>query len=242
MGIIDAEGLFALWERGRIQTVTGQRRTMLRGCDIPEGALDGLSVGQADTMLMDLRISIFGTEVNSVVACPGCAELLDVSFDLREIRSHPPANPVDPIAICADDYRVEARPPTLEDLRWLEHCSPIDDLRDFLLARCVVAAEHSGAQVDVADLPALVVDRVSAALSEADPQAETRLSLQCGGCGCSWNALFDIVTFLWRELETWVWRTAEDVDTLAARYGWSEADILAMSPSRRDLYLELSRA
>jgi hypothetical protein len=32
-----------------------------------------------------------------------------------------------------------------------------------------------------------------------------------------------------------------DVHALASAYGWREADVLAMSPMRRQVYLELAR-
>jgi len=50
---------------------------------------------------------------------------------------------------------------------------------------------------------------------------------------------FDILTYLWSEIEDWAQRLLLEVHTLALAYGWSERDILAMSPRRRRLYLEM---
>jgi hypothetical protein len=51
--------------------------------------------------------------------------------------------------------------------------------------------------------------------------------------------LFDIVSFFWTELSAQAKRLLREVHTLARGYGWREADILAMSARRRQLYLDL---
>ena len=48
---------------------------------------------------------------------------------------------------------------------------------------------------------------------------------------------FDIVSFFWSELTAWSIRILDHVHRLASAYGWSEADILTMTPSRREMYL-----
>ena len=67
------------------------------------------------------------------------------------------------------------------------------------------------------------------------------MSLGCPTCGRAWLVPFDIAAFFWDDLDAWVRRTARDVGTLAAQFGWAEADILAMGADRRALYLELTR-
>jgi hypothetical protein len=53
--------------------------------------------------------------------------------------------------------------------------------------------------------------------------------------------LFDIASFLWRETHGWAQGTLRDVHGLAAAYGWREEDVLRLSPTRRQIYLELAR-
>ncbi len=57
--------------------------------------------------------------------------------------------------------------------------------------------------------------------------------------GFVFSVAFDIVSFLWNELNAWAIRTLREVHILASAYGWSETDILAMSPWRRQFYLEV---
>ena len=79
-------------------------------------------------------------------------------------------------------------------------------------------------------------------MAAADPQANIDIGMTCAGCDHHWACAFDIASFLWREIDAWARRTLRDVHTLARAYAWSEQDILALSPTRRQVYLELSRS
>jgi hypothetical protein len=72
-----------------------------------------------------------------------------------------------------------------------------------------------------------------------DPQADIRIALTCPQCGHGWNAQFDISGYLWTEIDQWAHQTLNAVHRLARAYGWSERDILELSPVRRQLYLGL---
>jgi hypothetical protein len=49
----------------------------------------------------------------------------------------------------------------------------------------------------------------------------------------------DIITFFWMEIKTRARRLLTEVHLLARTYGWSENDILTMSPRRRTMYLQM---
>jgi hypothetical protein len=91
----------------------------------------------------------------------------------------------------------------------------------------------------VHQLPTEVIDAVIERMAQADPQANLQLAVACPSCNHQWQVVFDIVSFFWSELNTWAQRTLREVHTLARAYGWPEADILAMSPWRRQCYLEM---
>lgn len=74
---------------------------------------------------------------------------------------------------------------------------------------------------------------------ECDPQAEVLLQLTCPSCQREWMITFDIVSFLWIEIHAHAKRLLQEVHTVARAYGWHEADILALSPVRRQFYLEM---
>jgi hypothetical protein len=79
-------------------------------------------------------------------------------------------------------------------------------------------------------------------MEEADPLAAIQLALSCPECGYQWQATFDIESFFWSEINAWANRTLHEVHALASRYGWCERDILAMSPWRRQAYLNMVHA
>ncbi len=78
------------------------------------------------------------------------------------------------------------------------------------------------------------------ALAELDPAADLRFDLVCPACGHGWEPLFDVAAFLWAAVERWALLTLRDVHQLALAYGWRESDVLALSPLRRQLYLEMA--
>ena len=108
-----------------------------------------------------------------------------------------------------------------------------------LLERCLLAVRYQGTEQAIDQLPTDVEQAVGARMAQADPQADVQLALSCPGCRHHWQAPFDIVSFFWNELHAWACRILRDVHTLASAYGWREADILAMSSWRRQVYLEM---
>jgi hypothetical protein len=112
-----------------------------------------------------------------------------------------------------------------------------------LVQACTVRALRHGEPVDADALPELLPERVerriAEAAAEADPTADVRLTVACPECGDATPAELDITSYLWTELDTWARDLMLDVHLLATAYGWSEPEILALSPLRRRYYLEL---
>jgi hypothetical protein len=75
-------------------------------------------------------------------------------------------------------------------------------------------------------------------MAELDSNANVQLALACPICHHHWSAPFDIGLFLWSELSAWAHKRLEEVHRLASAYGWTEAEILQLSPIRRQYYLE----
>jgi hypothetical protein len=139
-------------------------------------------------------------------------------------------------------YRISFRLPNSSDLLSLSGQRDAVKMREQLLARFLLAATTAdGKPVKLAQLPEAVLQEMIQEMERADPQANLQISLTCPVCGHDWEAAFDIVSFLWTELDNWAQRMLQTVHLLARSYGWREADILAMSPTRRRLYLEMAR-
>ena len=81
---------------------------------------------------------------------------------------------------------------------------------------------------------------LEALLAQADPLAETLLDVRCPACGETFAADLDIGAFVWQEIEAAARRLLLQIDTLARAYGWTEADVLALPPVRREAYLRMA--
>jgi hypothetical protein len=237
-----AADLLRVWDQG--QGLPHPRRALLLlGLAAPElaAAPERCTVGQRDAALIALRARIFGSRVESIAECPACHERVELDFDLAQVAVAPPADAAPTFELSYRGYHVAARLPTAADLAMIAPWGALAAERAALLRRCVLAASRNGATVPAQSLPDSVSSRVIAHMTAADQQADVRLALCCAVCSHLWETCFDIVSFLWSELNAWARRTLYDVHTLARAYGWGEAEILAMSPARRSFYLDLVR-
>ena len=82
----------------------------------------------------------------------------------------------------------------------------------------------------------------SQALADADPAADVTIALTCPECTHTWENSLDIAAFLWKEIEVAALRALRDVHVLAGAYGWTEDQILAIPPQRRQSYLAMVTA
>jgi hypothetical protein len=147
----------------------------------------------------------------------------------------PPAS----LSLSHSAYEVVFRLPNSTDLAAIAASRAPAASPDLLLRRCVLAAKCDGVEIDYSDMPAELLDAVMARMEEADPQANVQLNLSCVRCDTRWQAIFDIESFFWSELNRWAERLLAEVHQLARAYGWRETDILTMSPHRRRFYLDM---
>ena len=89
------------------------------------------------------------------------------------------------------------------------------------------------------NLTARILAEIEREMLEMDSQADVHLEFDCPACSAKWSAVFDILAFLWGELDAWAQRLLLEVHSLASAYGWREADILEMSATRRSIYLNM---
>lgn len=241
MRALTASELLDAWERGGSRSSHRQAQVLLEAScpDLPPEDIAGWTIGQRDRRLLALRELIFGPRLAAVAACPHCGVQLDLAFSTADVEDDPRGQEQgarEPHGVELDGYAVRFRLPTGADLAELEGARLSERS---LLQRCIATAERDGRPVTPDELPSRVVEAIAQRMAEADPQAEVRLALACPACGHAWRAPFDIVAFFWREVDAWARRTLRDVHTLASAYGWREADILALSPRRRQLYLDM---
>jgi hypothetical protein len=230
MRALSAGELLGVWERGLAQGLAERALTLLAAaCDVRPDELVGLTIGQRDACLLTLR----------ELACPGCGQRLELTFDVTEVRADEPAEPGRAAWVTKERYQVQCRPPNSSDLAAGARESDPRELRKMLLARCLIAAHLDGGPVAVDQLPSDVLDAVGEAIAEVDPQADVQLAVSCASCGRPWRTVFDIVSFFWEEIDAWACRILREIHILASAYQWTERDILALTPQRRQLYLDM---
>jgi hypothetical protein len=171
------------------------------------------------------------------VACPECGQRLELAFDVADVRVSACQEAAE-VAMTVADYDLQLRPPNSLDLAAIAAEPVLGEKRRLLFERCVVAAGCGGQAATAASLPEEAMEAAAERLAEADPQADVQLDVACP-CGKRWRSVFDIVSFFWAEIEAWACRILREVHVLASAYGWSERDILALSPARRQFYLAM---
>lgn len=231
-----------MWERGERQRTPRRALALLSGAapDSTEVELAAMPIGRRDASLLDLREQLFGSEFSGVTSCPSCGEEIELAFDAREVRRE---HAFESTSLRVDEgaYGVEVRLPATKDLAAIDAMEDLDAARERLFAACVTRATLNGNPIAAHELPAHVVNAVTAQMAAADPQADVQLDVDCPACAHAWREPFDIVTFLWNELSVFARRLLGEVHELASAYGWSEAQILDLSPARRNAYLEILR-
>jgi hypothetical protein len=241
---LSAMELLELWERGLTQPPVERALSLLTAAcaETIAGQIAGLSIGQRDARLLALREALFGPEVEAFVMCPRCGERLELNFSAKELRSSCEPEPDREVALRIDGYDVRLRPPNSQDLMTIASQAELAASRDHVLRRCLLSVNDGNTQVAFDSVPREVVEGAARKITEIDPLADIRMSICCHSCRHVWQATFDILSFLWSEIEVWARRVMAEVHTLASAYGWCERDILALSPNRRQFYLDMVRA
>ena len=237
MRTFDANALLDAWEQGYGLPPT-QRALVLLAYGWPQVSRDELAaapLGRRDAWLARLRIALFGPELAFVATCPHCAGVVESTLDAAPLALDA-ALPA-PQTVEVDGACVSVRAATSADLLGLPHDA--DAARRALAQRVTGAGD---AALDADGFTEASLATIAAALARIDPAATTDLALDCPDCGGHWQAGLDIAAFLWREIDAWARRTLREVHALARAYAWREADVLALSPTRRNRYLELCGA
>jgi hypothetical protein len=231
--MLSSADMLALFEQGTGLHVL-DRALLVLAFGYPECAHDelvSLTLGQRDASLLGLRVSLFGDRLECLAECPACGERVELEVSCRDLlatRAEP-----GPSRVRIGALELTLRAPDSRDLAAVAALDGVEQASELLFARCV----QGGGEVALtaADRAAL-----ADAILAADPHAETLLALACPRCGGAWQPAFDIASYLWTEVAGEAQRVLREVDVLARVYGWSEADILGLSDTRRSLYVRMA--
>jgi hypothetical protein len=227
---LEATQVLSVWDRAVRATPRERARLLLEvalpGRDADE--LDHLSLARRDRALTSLRAALFGRAFEGFVECPACAERLEVALELPESE---------PEALETRSFRsregYEFRAPEDSDLDAIRAAPGIAAAMRMLLDRCCIAAPGN----TPAEWSDTQVAEIEAGLAALHADDELHGGFTCAACGHTWESSLDPMTFLWEEVEALAIHLLQSVHRLAAAYGWSERDILALPAGRREAYL-----
>lgn len=244
MFALSTADILAIWERGQGQRPLERSLSILDGCCpcLRKVDLALLPIVQRDAILLYLREKTFGNEAKAFAVCPQCREHLELNLNIRGLmdrfsdisREIPPV----PLEMTVGKFRFQIRFPDSKDIAEAIRTGTQNAARASLIERCIKEAAREDLPIAVSEIPEEVISELAEHMAEAYSQREILLNIQCSSCNHSWHSAFDIGSFFYAEIAAAAKRLLEDAHKLASSYGWSEKEILAMSPARRRFYLE----
>lgn len=239
-----ATELLTVWEHSIEQPLLQKTLNLLNlACpEIDSDTIAKLSIGERDARLLLLRERMFGSRLINVADCPQCSERVEWENDIEDMRVQSSQQPglSREFTFEADDFSIRFRLPNSIDILAVIADEPGRPYPAKLRARCILLEAHYKDEACSLDsLPDWVLKALDHRMEEEDPQADIQIALCCPYCNHRWEIQFDIVSYFWTEINNWAERMLLAVNKLARAYGWSEHDILNMSPVRRQLYLGL---
>jgi hypothetical protein len=225
--------LLGLWEDGQIRHPI-DRALLLCAWSRPDIAADRfaqLPLGAVNTGLLKLRAALFGHRVELQVDCAHCGEHLVIPLEIGEFLAGA-LEPDTGAEIDVSGFRF--RLPASRDLAAVAYDLDAEAAALRLLDGCCVS------RPDGAAITADVLAEADSQLEAADPMADLRLSLVCAFCGQHTDAALDPGVLLWDDVQNYARGLLGQVHALARAYGWTERDVLSLSPRRRAAYLEMT--
>lgn len=223
-----------------------------------------LTVGDRERLLLAIYRLNMGSRIEAVARCADrrCGNLLELDLNVEDLLDFQPGEhsqeetgqtiaadgeePIHRVAIEteAGRWQVQCRLPNGADQEDAARIARSDaaTAADCILKRCVFGVlDAEGAAIPLESALVRLRTPLADAFLVLDPLAETTFVLTCPACGTRTTTLFDAADFLVARLAPGVGILTE-VHRLARAYHWAEAEILALSRTRRRQYLELLAA
>lgn len=186
-------------------------------CQAGGGDALTLSVSDVDRTIWSWLRATFPGPLDAVLDCAACGQ--GVEFTLP-----------DGFVLPERETRSERLKVAYGGKEYALRFPRLDDLRGGALARDALA--HDAPWNDPGFEAAAEV-----ALLKADPGLKVELRLECAVCGTVQVQPLDAAGFAWARLEQAARRAASEIAQLARAFGWSEAELTAMTPQRRAIWL-----
>lgn len=242
MKYISDQSLLSVWEFGLNHSVL-ETNLVLLSYAYPSYDFDQIasfSIGERDARLLFIRKKLFGQILQNTSNCTACGQKIEweTSVDELELQSINEEARLSPIDLNYKKRQISFRLPNSKDILELKDQDNMAIQEQQLIRNCIVASTLTSKQIE--NIPKDLKNKIVQKMEEIDPQANIVMNLSCPECENTWNANFDIVQYLWTELNDWAVQLMQDVYVLASNFGWAEQDILEMNRFRRGLYLAMT--
>jgi hypothetical protein len=195
--------------------------------------------------------------LNGWTKCRECGEQLKFAFDSRSVveayvesaptERSPPLETPEALGFSAAQAQSDLlNPPTVRVGEWWFRLPTSRDLAfaseeksERAAMRRLLTSCWAGSGTAVAEWSDEEVSAIEVRLAEADPLAEISLHFDCPACSAAFDEVLDLGEFVWAQIKSRAKRILRDVHLLASAYGWSESQILSLSPARRVEYVEM---
>ena len=244
MRALSVDELLEIWEAGRYTTPTA-RSFLLLSAVFPEQRenLAIVPLGTLTALSLRVRARLFGPTLHCLANCPACNSLVETSLSVVDLLSHQSGsaeNLPSVYSLTIKQQTLEFRLPTAADLLAANQGESRDVKR--LASRLICGRSASETAAVDHELHGDVIAAIEQQVLELDPLSQIRVGMICPDCRHGWSEVLQVISFLWAEIDTLMKRLLVDVARLASRFGWSEREILALTPERRRSYLEMSGA
>lgn len=198
------------------------------------GAIEWRAMPATDVAaaVMHVRRVTIGDTIRTTVECPECGKPIDVSFGIGSFLEHHEARVPKGVEGADDSWfrfagsAFRFRAPTAGDRADADlDADPVRALAERCIPRATAADRR----------------RAERALASIAPALATELDARCPECETSFAVWFDAQEYCLEELAGAASEVFAEVHLLAGRYGWPEADILALPRARRTRYAEMIR-
>ncbi len=232
--------LLAIWEFGLNHSVIETNLFLLSHAypDYDISRIASFSIGERDARLLHIHEKLFGLVLYNTSNCTVCDQKMEWETSVDDIQlqsiNEDETNPID---LNYKHHHVRFRLPNSRDILEINDRDPENDQVAQLVHQCIVESTLSEEQIK--EIPDDLKHELILKMEENDPQANVIMNLSCSECDNKWEVTFDIMQYLWKEINDWAIGLLQDIYSLAINFGWSENDIIGMSRFRRNLYLNI---
>lgn len=233
----NSANLLQIWEDSfHLSLVQKSIYLLSFACNTDKKTIASWSIGQRDARLFLLRKYLFGAHFENLATCQKCNEQIEWNMSINDFPLPTLRDNQMVFDFQFEKYQLQFRLPNSQDLQ----AATIDNQTpSSLVQNCIINIHKAAKPLKKAALPSKLINALTQEMEKIDPLAHISMQLACPNCQHQWNSTFDIITYLWAEIDNWAKHLLQEIAILARHFSWSEQDILNMSPRRRQLYLAM---